>query len=49
MSHQPLTHLRMFVCSVIVDDGVDHLSHGNLLLDGVEKADEFLVAMTWEC
>src|ERR1700690_1252122 len=45
MPRQPLAHLWMLVCGVVVDDGVDHFSHGNLLLDGVEKADELLVAM----
>ena len=30
---------------VIVDDGVDHLSNGNLLLDDIEEANELLMAM----
>src|ERR1700686_3130425 len=43
MSCQPLTHLRMLVGCVVVDDGVDRLSDRNLSLDGVEEADELLV------
>ena len=30
---------------VIVDDGVDRLSNGNLLLDDIEEANELLMAM----
>ena len=30
---------------VVVDDGVDHLSNGNLLLDDIEEAKELLMAM----
>ena len=30
---------------IIVDDGVDHFSHRDLLLDRIEEADELLVAM----
>src|ERR1700733_4773163 len=35
----------MFVGRIIVDDGVDHFSHRDLLLDRIEEADELLVAM----
>ena len=45
MPDQPLAHLRMLVGRIVVDDGVDHFSHRDLLLDGVEKADELLMAM----
>ena len=36
----------MLVGGVIVEDGVDRLSRRNLLLDGIEEADELLMAMT---
>ena len=39
---QPLVHLRMLVGRIVVDDGVDHFSHRDLLLDRVEEADELL-------
>jgi hypothetical protein len=42
---QPLAHLWMLVGRIIVDDGVDHFSHRDLLLDRIEEADELLVAM----
>src|SRR6202011_63797 len=45
MPGQPLAHLRMLVSRIVVDDGVDHFSHRDLLLDRVEEADELLVAM----
>src|ERR1700681_423421 len=45
MPGQPLAHLRMLVGRIVVDDGVDHFSHGNLLLDRVEEADELLMAV----
>jgi hypothetical protein len=35
----------MLVGRIIVDDGVDHFSHRDLLLDRIEEADELLVAM----
>src|SRR6202049_1090473 len=35
----------MLVGRIIVDDGVDHFSHRDLLLDRVEEADELLMAM----
>ena len=35
----------MFVGRIIVDDGVDHFSHRDLLLDRIEEVDELLVAM----
>ena len=30
---------------VVVDDGVDRFSHGNLFLDDIEETDELLMAM----
>ena len=45
MPRQPLAHLWMFVGRIIVDDGVDHFSHRDLLLDRIEETDELLVAM----
>src|SRR4030081_1684819 len=45
MPGQPLAHLRMFVGRIVVDDGVDHFSHRDLLLARVEEGDELLVAM----
>ena len=35
----------MLVGRIVVDDGVDHFSHRDLLLDRVEEADELLMAM----
>ena len=35
----------MLVGRMVVDDGMDHLPDRDLLLDGVEEADELLVAM----
>ena len=37
VASKPLSHLGMFVGSIIVDDGVDYLSRRNLLLDGVVR------------
>ena len=35
----------MLVGGVVVEDGVDDLAGGNLALDGVQEADELLMAM----
>ena len=35
----------MLMGGVVVDDGVDGLSHGNLFLDDIEETDELLMAM----
>src|SRR5450756_1036003 len=43
MPCQPLTHLRMLVGCVVVDDSVDRLLDRDLRLDGIEEADELLV------
>src|SRR6185295_11105747 len=45
MSFEPLTHLRMLVGGVVVEDYVHDLSEWHLRLNGVEEADELLVAM----
>jgi hypothetical protein len=45
MPRQPLAHLGMLVGRIIVDDGMDHFSHRDLLFDRIEEADELLVAM----
>ena len=38
VASKPLTHLGMFVGRIIVDDGVDHFSHRDLLLDRLDGA-----------
>ena len=43
MPGQPCLYLGMFVGRIVVDDGVDHLSHGDLRLNRIEEADELLV------
>src|SRR6201993_5465443 len=45
MPRQPLAYLWMLVGRIIVDDGMDYLSHRDLLLDRVEEANEFLMTM----
>ena len=44
MAGQPCAHLGMFVGGIVVDDGVDRLSLRHLRLDGIEEADELLMA-----
>ena len=46
MAGEPLPHFRMLVGGVVVDDGMDRLSLRHLHLDGIEEADELLMAMT---
>jgi hypothetical protein len=46
MTAQPGHDFRVFVGGVIVEDHVDHLSGGDFGLDGIQKADELLMAMT---
>jgi hypothetical protein len=46
MMFQPSAKIEMLVGGVVVDNAVNGLSGGNLLLDDIEKSDEFLVAMT---
>jgi len=45
VSGEPGLHLGMLVDGVIVQDDVDHLAGRNCALDGVEEADEFLMAV----
>ena len=45
MAGQPCAHLGVFVGGIVVDDGMDHLSLRHLRLDGVEEADELLMAV----
>ena len=45
MAHEPRRDLRMLVGCVIVDDDVDDLAGRHLGLDGIEEADELLMAM----
>src|SRR5215218_2628753 len=42
---KPLTHLRMLVGGVVVEDHVHELSGGHLGLDSIQEADELLMAM----
>ena len=42
---EPSPHLRVLVGGVVVEDHVDHLAGRDLALDGVEKADELLMAV----
>src|SRR5271155_4446898 len=46
MAVEPGQDVGVFVSGVIVEDHVDHLSGGHFGFDGVEKADELLMAMT---
>src|SRR5208283_3344956 len=43
---QPFDHLRVLVCGIIVEDGVDRLASRDLAHDGVQEADELLMAVT---
>ena len=45
MTRQPGQHFGMFVGGVVVEDDMDQLASRDLALDGIEKADEFLMAM----
>src|SRR6266436_9985488 len=47
MTGKPFAHLGMFMGGVVVDDSVDRLSFWNLRLNGVEEADELLMAVTF--
>ena len=42
---EPLTHLRMLVDGVVVEDHVHRLSGRHLRLNGIQEADELLVTM----
>jgi len=43
---QPGQHLWMFVGGLVVEHGMDNPASRDLALNGVEKADEFAVAVT---
>ena len=45
VAREPLSHLRMLVGGVIVEDHVHDLARGDFGLDGVEEADELLMPM----
>ena len=45
MSRQPNQHFGMLVGGVVVEHRVDHLAGRDFALDGIEKADEFAVAV----
>ena len=45
MVGEPGLHLGMLVCGIVVEDGVDQLAGRDGALDGVEEADELLMAM----
>ena len=45
MTFEPSSNIGMLMGGVVVDDGVDGLSHRNLVLDSVEETDELLMAM----
>ena len=45
MTFEPSADVRMLMGGVVVDDGVDRLSYGNLFLDDIEETDELLMAM----
>jgi len=45
MLREPFADLRVLVSGVVVNDRVDRLSMGNLRVDVVEEADEFLMPM----
>ena len=46
ITFEPSANIEMLVGGVVVDNGVNGLSGRNLLLDDIEKSDEFLLAMT---
>ena len=45
LTFEPSSNIGMLMGGVVVDDGVDGLSHGNLFLDDIEETDELLMAM----
>ena len=45
MAFEPSANIGMLMGGVVVDDGVDRLSNGNLLLEDIEEATELLMAM----
>ncbi len=45
MALEPLADVGMLMGGVVVDDGVDRLTRGDLVFDDIEKANELLMAM----
>ena len=45
MTSEPSSNIGMLMGGVVVDDGVDRLSDGNLFLDDIEETNELLMAM----
>ena len=45
VAFEPGAHLGVLVRGVVVEDDVDGLARGNLGVDGIEEADELLMAM----
>jgi hypothetical protein len=45
VTFEPSSNIGVLMGGVVVDDGVDRLSHGNLFLDDIEESDELLMAM----
>ena len=45
MMFEPSADVGMLMGGVVVDDGVDRLSDGNLFLDDIEETNELLMAM----
>ena len=43
VTFEPSSNIGMLMGGVVVDDGVDRLSHGNLFLDDIEETDELLM------
>ncbi len=46
MASEPRAYLRMLMDGVVVEDNVDQLAGRNRRFDGVEEADELLMAVT---
>jgi hypothetical protein len=46
MTPQPFDHLRVLVGGVVIEDGEDRLASRDFALDGVQEADELLMAVT---
>ena len=45
MALEPGHDLWMFVCGVVIEDRMDDFARRHLTFDGIEEADEFLVAV----
>ena len=47
MTREPFPHLGLLVRAIVVEDGVNDLTGGNLVLDGVEETDELRMPGTF--